>query len=218
MLILAHRGLWSQPAERNSLSALTSALAEGFGVETDVRDLGGELVVSHDPPLAGAMPLAAFLDAYARIPAAGLLALNIKADGLQLALAQALDSRRIGPDRYFVFDMAVPDALGYLRRGMPSFTRQSEIEPVPAFIDRADGIWLDCFEKDWINGPDILGHCGAGRRVALVSPELHGRDRQAAWGEWRGAYRELQRRGLGGRIMICTDHPREAKAFFDAPD
>lgn len=218
MIILAHRGLWRQPAERNSLPALCAALREGFGVETDVRDRDGELVISHDPPGAGALALADFLDAYKGIPQAGLLALNVKADGLQPALAAALDSRGIGADQYFVFDMAVPDALGYLRRGMPSFTRKSEVEPVPAFIDHAAGIWLDCFEKDWINEREIREHCDAGRTIALVSPELHGRDWRKAWETWRKAYRDALRLGHGGRIMLCTDYPREAKAFFDEAD
>jgi hypothetical protein len=218
MIILAHRGLWREPAERNTLPALEAALAEGFGVETDVRDCDGQLVISHDPPRSNALPLGTFLDAYRRQPAAGILALNIKADGLQRMLAEALKNRKIGPDRYFVFDMAVPDALGYLRRDMPCFTRQSEVEPVPAFIDQAAGIWLDCFHQDWIDGPEILRHCAAGRRIALVSPELHGRPWQSAWGQWREAYRSLLRSGQGGRMMLCTDHPREAKAYFDAPD
>jgi hypothetical protein len=187
-------------------------------VETDIRDLDGQLVISHDPPRAGAMPLADFLDAYIQTQAVGILALNIKADGLQQALSDALTSRQIGPDRYFVFDMAVPDALGYLRQDMPCFTRKSEVEPEPAFIDQASGIWLDCFREDWVNGPEILGHCGAGRPVVLVSPELHGRDRRGAWEIWRESYRELKRRGLGERMMICTDHPHEAKAYFDAAD
>jgi hypothetical protein len=92
------------------------------------------------------------------------------------------------------------------------------MEPVPAFLDQASGIWLDCFREDWINGPVILDHCSAGRSVALVSPELHQRDRYNAWGTWREAYRDLKRRGLGERMMICTDVPREAKAYFDAAD
>jgi len=67
--------------------------------------------------------------------------------------------------------------------------------------------------------PDVgCLHCGAGRTVALVSPELHGRNRDAAWGEWRRAYRNLRREGQGELMMICTDHPREAKAYFDAKD
>jgi len=219
MLILAHRGLWRQPAEKNGLVALRSALAEGFGVETDIRDHAGELVISHDPPSANALPLADLLNACQQMASQGTLALNIKADGLQQPLADALARHRITPDRYFVFDMSVPDALGYLRLGMPCFTRQSEIEPKPAFLDQASGIWLDCFREDWINEGVILDHCAAGRAVALVSPELHGRDMRPAWEVWRNAYRNVRRQGQSHRIMICTDRPREAREYFlDAAD
>lgn len=175
MIILAHCRSWQNPAERNTLPALNKALAAGFGLETDVRDCDSRLVISHDPSGHDAIPLTALLDAYTAYPTAGVLALNTKADGLRAALAETLQRYRIGPERYFVFDMAVPDALGYLRREMPCFTRQSGIEPVPAFIDRASGIWLDCFERDRITRAEIVSHCLAGRRVALVSSELHGR-------------------------------------------
>jgi len=218
MMILAHRGLWSDPAERNSLQALTKALEAGFGLETDIRDLDGSLVISHDPPKSGAILLADLLARYNAYPKSGILALNIKADGLHVALAEALDRYKVGADRYFTFDMAVPDALGYLRRKMPCFTRQSEIEPVPAFADRASGVWLDCFESDWITRKDVLSHCMAGQRVALVSSELHGREFRPAWQEWREAYRLLRRDGFGGRMMLCTDHPFEARTYFDAAD
>jgi hypothetical protein len=217
-MILAHRGLWQEQAERNSLRALQNALAEGFGVETDIRDCNGELVISHDPPRTNSLRFSDFLDAYIDYPRAGVLALNIKSDGLQDALANALNRLRIEPSQYFVFDMAVPDAVGYLRRGMPCFTRQSELELVPAFIDQAAGVWLDCFHTDWINGPDILAHCTFGRQVTLVSPELHGRDRQKTWRIWREAYRDIKQRGYASRIMLCTDHPREARDYFDEAD
>ncbi len=215
MIILAHRGIWEAPAEKNTRAALRRALEEGFGIETDIRDLDGELVISHDPPRVGAMPVNNFLDDYVMTGGSELLALNIKADGLQPAVATALADRGIGPTRYFVFDMAVPDALGYLRMKMPCFTRQSEAEPVPAFVDQSTGIWLDCFRTDWISEEDILTHCVAGRQVAVVSPELHGRNHQAAWEKWRNADRELRRRGYGN-LLICTDYPREARAYFDA--
>ena len=218
MMILAHRGLWQDPTDGNSLSALTKALEAGFGLETDVRDCDGELVVSHDPAKRGAVPLTALFGVYSALQNGAILALNIKADGLQAPLAQALQRYGIGPDRYFVFDMAVADALGYLRRQMPCFTRQSEIEPVPAFVDRAAGVWLDCFERDWITEADVMAHCLAGRRVALVSPELHGRAFEPVWREWRKAYHSLCRHGHGDRMMLCTDHAYEARAYFDAAD
>ena len=47
--ILAHRGLWQNVAAKNSISSIKLALVNGFGLETDIRDLDGELVISHDP-------------------------------------------------------------------------------------------------------------------------------------------------------------------------
>jgi len=90
MIILAHRGLWQSPAEKNSRAALRRALEDGFGVETDIRDRAGQLVISHDPPQAEVPTVAEFFEAYAEMGAPGILALNIKADGLQQLLADAL--------------------------------------------------------------------------------------------------------------------------------
>ena len=50
LLVLAHRGWWSDPQDKNTRAAFAKAFAAGYGVETDVRDQGGRLVISHDPP------------------------------------------------------------------------------------------------------------------------------------------------------------------------
>jgi len=55
--ILAHRGAWTVPKERNSAEALKRALKSGFGIETDLRDLDGTVVISHDPPKHADTPL-----------------------------------------------------------------------------------------------------------------------------------------------------------------
>jgi hypothetical protein len=72
-----------------------------------------------------------------------VMAINVKADGLHESVQESLTRYQIPPAQYFLFDMAPPDALGYISRSMPCFTRQSEIEPAPAFIDQASGVWLD---------------------------------------------------------------------------
>ena len=54
MIILAHRGLWKYYDEKNSVEAITKAIANGYGVETDIRDRSSELVISHDMPLDSA--------------------------------------------------------------------------------------------------------------------------------------------------------------------
>ena len=51
--ILAHRGCWKEESEenkKNSLYSLSSALKAGFSIETDIRDFGLDVVISHDPP------------------------------------------------------------------------------------------------------------------------------------------------------------------------
>ena len=48
MQILAHRGLWTQTEEKNTVSAIKYAFQSGFGIETDLRDFQEKLVISHN--------------------------------------------------------------------------------------------------------------------------------------------------------------------------
>jgi hypothetical protein len=218
MIVLAHRGLWRGKRTQNSIEALREALILGLGIETDIRDDRGRVVISHDSPAGSEPMLEELLQAYRETGSKAVLALNVKADGLHASVHNLLSQYHISPGHYFLFDMSPPDALGYLSRSMPCFTRVSEVEPVPAFIDRASGVWLDCFYRDWIDEDAIMLHCVEGRRVALVSPELHGRDKTGAWSQWRSAFTRLQREGRGDSLFICTDHPVEARAYFDVKD
>ncbi len=47
MELLAHRGYWSNGIPGNSPEALKRALECGYGIESDVRDYDGTLVISH---------------------------------------------------------------------------------------------------------------------------------------------------------------------------
>ena len=204
---LAHRGLWSAPAERNTLAALQGAFANGWGVELDVRDLDGTLVVSHDPPRRGALRFDTVVTAWSQEGFPGELAVNIKADGIAGAVAKALLDA--DPASWFVFDMSIPDALQYVRAQIPTYTRHSDVEPEPALYDEATGVWLDDFAGGFIDEQRIAAHVAAGKRVAVVSPELHGRDHRAAWREWsRWAV------WAAPAVVLCTDHPAEAREVF----
>jgi hypothetical protein len=218
MIILAHRGLWASKREQNGIPALCDALRRGCGIETDIREDRGQLVISHDCPTGAEPAFNEFLEAVRALNSTQIMALNIKEDGLQAMLESSIAQYAIPPERFFLFDMAVPDAMGYLARSMPCFTRQSEVEEVPAFVDSAAGVWLDCFYKEWIDVDVIRSHFLAGRRVALVSPELHGREKMAAWPKWREAEKMLLEAGQADRLMICTDYPLEARAYFNGED
>ncbi len=195
------------PVQRNSLAAFTDAFARGWGVELDVRDLDGSLVVSHDPPGQGALALGAVVDAYLAHGCPGCLAINIKADGLAELLAESLAA--VLPARWFAFDMSVPDTLHYARAGLPFFTRRSDVEPVPALYEQAHGVWLDDFRGAFISERRIVEHLSDGKRVAVVSPELHDRDHRAAWSQWCTW-------DVWGSadVLLCTDHPNSAEEVF----
>ena len=149
MKLLAHRGLWREREHGNSLPALRSALAEGMGIETDVRDHDGRLVIAHDLPKGDEPDLSVVLDIYREVGANGELALNIKADGLVALLSETLDRYDLN-DRAFVFDMSVPDTIHYLNRAFRVFHRRSEIEPEGLLSDQTAGVWLDFFEGDGV--------------------------------------------------------------------
>jgi hypothetical protein len=198
MEVISHRGLWKVQTERNSLSAFARSFAMGFGAEIDVRDLDGDLVVSHDPPCSGALLLSDVLDAHHSAGSPGTLAVNIKADGLSDRLASVLASTQ----RWFAFDMSVPDMLSFRSAGLPFYTRRSEYEEVPTLLSDAGGVWMDCFMGDWWDERDVAEYLEAGKAVCLVSPELHGRPNEAAWLTWSG-WDVRTHPHLG----VCTDHP-----------
>ena len=208
MVVISHRGFWRARRQMNSPEAFVRSFKLGFGTETDVRDLDGRLVISHDVARAGCLSFRDFIGLYLRYGRGLPLALNVKADGLQELLKAAL--RKYGIRNYFFFDMSVPDMRHYLRHKLRVFTRQSEYEREPALYAAARGVWLDEFESHWITEREMRRHRRAGKRVCIVSPELHGRSHLREWKH----YRAMERRTGIRDVLLCTDYPGEARAFF----
>ena len=210
MQILSHRGFWQSPEEMNSVDAFERSFDQGFGTETDIRDFTGNLVISHDIADKSCIELSEFLDYYRQGSQNLPLALNVKSDGLQALLETTLQEQ--GIENYFVFDMSIPDMVGYLRAGLKTFTRQSEYETNPALYEQVNGVWLDEFHSHWIDEAVIAKHISNGKKVCIVSPELHRRQYQDEWNH----YRDIDRKLGSDAIMLCTDYPIAAREFFDA--
>jgi hypothetical protein len=206
--LLSHRGCWKHGLPKNSIAAMKRSFAYGYGVETDIRDEAGQLVISHDLPVPTCPTLRQVMDAAAiESPLAPpTLALNIKADGLADLVRSEL--ARQPQLQCFVFDMAVPDMLHYFNAGIPTFTRLSEVEPVPAWLERCRGVWLDAFTAEWYGMGVIRDLLAKDKYVCVVSPELHGREYIPLW-------QQLKTMWADTRLMLCTDLPDDALHFFD---
>ena len=103
--------------------------------------------------------------------------------------------------------MSLPQMLSYRAAGLVFFTRQSEFEKVPLLYDNAAGVWLDCFvSDDWISSELIQNHLDSGKKVCVVSPELHGRSPFELW--------KRLKQIDSSDLFLCTDLFKKAQKFF----
>jgi glycerophosphoryl diester phosphodiesterase len=206
MIIISHRGYWKSADEKNRPIAFRRSFDLGFGTETDVRDRNGALVISHEMADTDAMTLDDLLDLLdsRKLP----LAINIKADGLARSLQQQMAAR--GLSGWFTFDMTVPELVVQLRLGLPAYTRASEYEQPPPCYDRAIGVWLDSFAGQWYSPSIIEQFLRDGKRVSIVSPELHGREHLSLWSSLKQS-----RLVAHPDLMLCTDLPEDAVTFLE---
>jgi hypothetical protein len=193
--IYAHRGLWGVP-QKNSLQALTSAARAGYSIETDLRDFGASIAISHDPAIQlSEMNFTELISLNSKF------ALNIKSDGLIPLLP---DIRAKGVD-YFFFDGSIPELYRYRQAGFNTAVRLSEFELHLPW--KTSYIWLDAFETDWWLDKLPLEKYSVDSEIIVVSPELHGRNKSRVWDV---VLEEIQRGNTN--ISICTDFPEEFEA------
>ncbi len=206
MEIIAHRGFWKEVSEKNTMTAFERSSGCGIGTETDFRDFDGKLVVSHNVADANCPSADDFFALYKQSKVT--LALNVKADGIQELLQKLLNKYEI--EKYFCFDMSVPDTFGYVDADLKFFVRQSEYENINALYDKADGVWVDGFDDDdWITPELIAEHRSKGKKVCIVSSDLHGRNYESLWE--RLIIADILK---DDNVILCTDYPDKAKEYF----
>lgn len=208
MIIISHRGYWLHSFEQNTEIAFQRSFNLGVGIELDLRDYRKQVVISHDPPFGNEMSFEDFLKLYVKAPREVQLALNIKADGLQEPIQKLLF--KYGVTKYFLFDMSIPDTLGYFQKQMKVFTRLSEIELQGPLYDQSSGLWLDQFYNHWITKEKIARYLKQNKDICIVSPELHHRKYLTEWRDYKTIEKELNI----DHLMLCTDYPEEAIQFF----
>lgn len=207
MQILAHRGYWNTDIESNSPKALKTALENGYGFESDVRDFNGNIVISHNIATENSQNAEEVFRWLYEFNNQYCFAINIKADGLKELIQSYLMKYQIS--NYFLFDMSVPQMVEYRDMKLKFFTRQSEIEQNPCMYDDANGVWIDGFwSTDWITKELLEEHLENGKQICIVSPDLHGNSYYDFWEKLK-AWNLNQ-----SDVFLCTDYPDKAKEFF----
>ena len=199
--IIVHRGWWKTENEKNTKTAFARAFDVGFGVETDLRDIKGKIVIAHNMPQGNEMlfeELLKILDGRDLI-----LALNIKADGMADEIKRLLEKYNVS--RYFTFDMSIPEMVYQHKTGLKVFTGLSDIVQNPIMYEQANGVWLDSFNSDWFGDIEINNILNNDKKVCIVSPELHKREYKAVWKKYKNV----------SGIMLCTDYPQVAEEYFN---
>jgi len=205
MQILSHRGYWKEWIERNQKVAFERSFDMGYGTETDLRDICGKIVISHDMPKGDEISFEEVLQIMAgrNLP----LALNIKADGQADKILELL--QKYNHTNYFTFDMSIPDQVVQIQKGLCVFTGLSDLLKTPVLFDKSAGVWLDCFDSDWY-GPEVIDDLIAkGKKVCIVSADLHKRDTDDQW----DIIKKCTSFG-SDYLMFCTDYPEKAKEYF----
>jgi len=156
MIILKHRA--------NSIENFDKR----YGAEIDVRDFGNKLVISHDLPDENSVEFESFLE---KIPSETFLAINVKSSEIEIDLKEILEKHNI--QNYFSFDHSVPSLVKSIKCNLINAFRLSEYEK--EIIPNCNWVWVDCFEKIWYDVDFLKSLKELGLKIALVSPELHGR-------------------------------------------
>lgn len=204
MKIIAHRGLWLTENEKNSLLAVQRAVDEGFGVEIDVRDRLGEIVVSHDKANESSILFSKYLEISKDNT---LWAINIKADGLAHDVKRLLTG--MGVKNYFAFDMSVPEMYVYQKLSLVTYISVSDICTSYSGQKNYSGLWLDSFESLWYDKNFLLS-LPKQLPIVFVSEELHRRRYLEQWKLIKDVLKGTDTANIG----LCTDYPLEAREFF----
>lgn len=147
------------------------------GVELDLRAFGDRIVVHHDA-FSDAVDFEDWLKCYKH----SFVVLNIKEEGIENIVRELVSKYHVHD--YFMLDLSFPAMIRMIRTGEKRVAiRVSHYESVDCALSLAgkiDWVWLDLFHDHFpIDRSQYHLLQKARYKICLVSPELHGRNRQS---------------------------------------
>lgn len=145
-----------------------------YGIEVDLRDSNGKIIVTHDPFTDG-IEFEKFLQNYKH----KFIILNIKSEGIEYEIRNILQKYNIRD--YFFLDSSFPMIYKLANNGEKNIAiRLSEFENIQTVLNMAGlvkWVWIDCFTKLVLNKEINKLLKLHNFNICLVSPELHNKNR-----------------------------------------
>lgn len=162
MIIVHHR--------QNTVFQLNSTPSY-LGVEIDIRSYGDDLILQHDPFLAGEK-FHDWLTFYKH----QLLILNVKEEGLELKIIEMLKMYSI--ENYFFLDQSFPYLIKLVGlKNSRTAIRLSEYESINTCLNlknKVKWVWVDYFSYFPLDDSEFDLLKKSGFNICIVSPELQG--------------------------------------------
>ena len=141
------------------------------GVEIDIRDNDGRLILAHDPFKPGE-DFENYLNQYNH----GTMILNIKSERIEHKVLQLIKKYKI--KNYFFLDSSFPMIYLLSKEGENNIAlRFSEYEGLDTILNMkglVKWVWVDCFSRLPITSESYMLLKNNGFKLCLVSPELQG--------------------------------------------
>ncbi len=161
----------------NTIEELSKVEAS-YGVEIDLRNHKGELILAHDP-IPGELVL--FID-WLKFYHHEMIVLNIKEEGLETKILAIVNSFNI--QNFFLLDQSFPFLFKTLISGESrTAIRFSDLESIDTItstlnmsVTKPKWLWVDSFSGEWSHLKELDKIKSLGLNVCLASPELHGRN------------------------------------------
>ena len=205
MKIICHRGLWSKSSEHNSLKACLEGAKYYDGIEVDLKNHNGKIVLSHNPLAKNQQ--AVQLESLFRKTPKTFFALNIKEDGLAPELKKLISRHKI--KNYMCFDLSLPESLQYQKEQLKIFSRVGDLDPKPKVY--ANDLVIDVFtQSNFTKILRTLKGLKGPHQLFFISPELHGDKVEENWSKIKKFIQTSNH-----SAYLCTDLPSKALQFFN---
>ena len=152
----------------NTINELKKIPTE-YGVEIDVRDYQGNLILQHDPFKDGEL-----FESYLKLYNNRILIINIKSERIEYAVLELLKKYHI--KNYFFLDSSFPMIFSLLTQSERNIAiRYSEYESIETVVNMKNmvsWVWVDCFTCLPLNNEIYKRLKETKLKLCLVSPDL----------------------------------------------